>query len=186
MLSVELARDLARGHLASSLSRRWLHVRAVADRASTVGARLELEPEVLVSAAWLHDIGYSPQLVDTGFHPLDGARYLRRLGVDERVVCLVAHHSCAQLEADERGLLGTLRREFSEERSATADALWYCDMTVGPDGGAVTVGDRLSEIRSRYGAEDVVGRFVVRAREELVGAVSRTERRLDQPHTLRV
>lgn len=139
-----------------------------------------------MAAAWLHDIGYSPQLVDTRFHPLDGARYLRRLGVDERVACLVAHHSCAQLEADERGLLGVLCEEFDEEKSATADALWYCDMTVGPDGGVVSVGDRLSEIRSRYGAEDVVGRFVARARADLVGAVNRTERRLEQQRKLRV
>jgi hypothetical protein len=27
--------------------------------------------------AGLHDIGYSPELADMGFHPLDGARYLR-------------------------------------------------------------------------------------------------------------
>jgi len=31
-------------------------------------------------AAYLHDIGYAEPLVDTGFHPLDGAVYLRGLG----------------------------------------------------------------------------------------------------------
>jgi hypothetical protein len=32
-----------------------------------------------VAAAWLHDIGYAPAIAEsgTGFHPLDGARYLR-------------------------------------------------------------------------------------------------------------
>ena len=38
----------------------------------------------LVAAAWLHDIGYAPELVETGFHPLDGARYLRREGLMNR------------------------------------------------------------------------------------------------------
>ena len=31
----------------------------------------------MTAAAWLHDIGYAPAVDDTGFHPLDGARYLR-------------------------------------------------------------------------------------------------------------
>lgn len=53
-----------------------------------------------MAAAWLHDIGYTPELATTQFHPLDGARYLR----DDRVVNLVAHHSGARYEAAERGL----------------------------------------------------------------------------------
>jgi len=51
----------------------------------------------------LHEIGYTPELVETGFHPLDGARYLRRVGLDGPVVSLVAYRSCAQIEADVRG-----------------------------------------------------------------------------------
>jgi hypothetical protein len=44
----------------------------------------------MVMAAWLHDIGYAPELAVTGFHPLDGARFLRRAGADGQVVSLVA------------------------------------------------------------------------------------------------
>jgi predicted hydrolase (HD superfamily) len=66
-----------------------------------------------VAAAWLHDIGYALELVETGFHPLDGARYLRRVGVDGQVVNLVAYHSCAQTEADVRGPGAELAAEFS-------------------------------------------------------------------------
>ena len=36
--------------------------------------------EELIAAAWLHDIGYGSLLRDTGFHPIDGAQYLRRKG----------------------------------------------------------------------------------------------------------
>lgn len=53
---------------------------------------------------WLHDVGYAPQLQLTGLHTLDGARHLQCLDVDQTVVRLVAHHSCARFEATVRGL----------------------------------------------------------------------------------
>ena len=93
------AMELAEAKLAASLPRRWRHVRSVARRARWAAKQLSLS-DALVAAAWLHDIGYAPGLVGTGFHPLDGARYLRRMEVDGQVVSLVAYHSCAQIEAD--------------------------------------------------------------------------------------
>ncbi|MFD6150892.1 HD domain-containing protein [Streptomyces sp. NPDC060243] len=99
------AHDLAESVLAEALPRRWAHVQGVARRARELRPILsESDADLLESAAFLHDIGYAPKLVDTGFHPLDGARFLRRQEhADERVVNLVAHHSCALLEAEERG-----------------------------------------------------------------------------------
>jgi hypothetical protein len=47
--------------------------------------------EILVAAAWLHDIGYAPGLAETGFHPLDGARWLRTAGFGDRLAGLVAY-----------------------------------------------------------------------------------------------
>lgn len=113
----------------------------------------------------------------TGFHPLDGARHLRRLGLDERLVGLVAHHSCAVVEARLRGLEDQLEG-FLDERGALRDALWYCDLTTGPDGQSVSAPERLAEIQQRYGPSHVVTRFVIEAREDLLSAVSRTEARL--------
>jgi putative nucleotidyltransferase with HDIG domain len=81
-----VASELARRHLADDLPQRWAHVCAVAVKAEAVAAELGLDAGVLISAAWLHDIGYGPAISSTGFHPLDGARFLRGLGVDERVV----------------------------------------------------------------------------------------------------
>jgi HD domain len=167
---------LAERALSTALSCRWRHVQAVARRAAEISAIPHVDGEVLLPAAWLHDIGYAPELVDTRFHPLDGARYLRRLGtVPERVLCLVAHHSCAVIEADMRGLAVELRAEFPEEKSPTADALWYADMTTGPDGQHFQVGERLAEIQQRYGPDHTVTRFVDRARGEILAAVGRTE-----------
>ena len=46
------------------------------------------------AAAWLHDIGYAPDLTDTDLHQLDGARYLRDAQHADAMLCrLVAHHS---------------------------------------------------------------------------------------------
>ncbi len=70
------ARDVAQGLLAEALPRRWAHVQGVAKKAEHVAASLALSDEALVAAAWLHDVGYAPGVTDTGFHPLDGARYL--------------------------------------------------------------------------------------------------------------
>jgi hypothetical protein len=126
-------------------------------------------------AAWLHDIGYAPELVDTGFHPLDGARYLRNVGTYEAIVSLVAYHSCAPLEAGLRGLEGALTSEFSRGDPALADALLYCDMTTGPDGVYMRPAERLTEIRDRYGPGHVVTRFVELAAPEILATAARVE-----------
>ena len=104
-----------------------------------------------MAAAWLHDIGYAPDLVDIGFHPIDGARFLRTLGAGDRLVCLVAHYSCAVYEARVRGLEDVLLAEFGQEASPTYDALVFCDLTTGPAGELVTYPERMKEIRERYG-----------------------------------
>lgn len=78
------AQDLACAELADGLPRRWRHVQAVAGAAVEIGAVAGPDLNHLVSAAWLHDIGYASVAIDTGFHPLDGARYLARLGVHDR------------------------------------------------------------------------------------------------------
>jgi putative nucleotidyltransferase with HDIG domain len=171
------AQDIARVALAETLSRRWRHVQGVAGTAEHVAAFLPLDGEVLVAAAWLHDIGYAPEAVQTGFHPLDGARYLAGLGVPERVVNLVARHSDAILEAELRGI-GDLLAVFPDEGGAPRDALWYCDLTTSPDGNPVSAQDRIAEIKERYGPGHIVTQFITYAAPELLAAVDSTDRRL--------
>jgi hypothetical protein len=134
--------------------------------------------EDLAAAAWLHDIGYAPDLVETGFHPLDGARYLRRVEVKGPVVSLVAYHSCAQIEADVRGLGEVLTSEFLPGDPLLTDVLLYCDMTTGPDGDYVRPADRLVEIRCRYGPDHEVTRFVELAASEILTTAGRVEKLL--------
>ncbi|GGR71987.1 hypothetical protein GCM10010197_44230 [Nocardioides luteus] len=109
-------------------------------------------------------------------HAIDGARHLRRMGWDERVVSMVAHHSCALLEAEERGLSAALD-EFERPPAEYEDAVCFCDMTTGPAGADVSAPDRLDEIEVRYGPDHLVTRFIRRARPEILAAVSRVEGR---------
>lgn len=169
------AKQVAEKELCDVLPRRWAHSQGVAARAAGLGPALVGDPELLIAGAVLHDVGYAPRLAETGFHPLDGARFLRdEHGADERLVRLVANHSFALLEAEERGLMEVLEREFPLlDEGLLVDALVYCDMTTTPDGERTTAAERVAEIVGRYGANSLVGRFIRRAEPEIGAAVGR-------------
>ncbi|GAA4598000.1 HDIG domain-containing protein [Planotetraspora phitsanulokensis] len=172
----EWAHDLAKQLLAEPLPRRWAHTQGVAARAMALAPILGDETDKLTAAAYLHDVGYSPELVDTGFHPLDGARYLRDVANADDTLCrLVAHHSCAVNEAAERHLYDALTAEFDEERPELVEALTYCDMTTGPDGTHLQVTERLAEIHSRYGPEHLVSRSITASTPCILAAVRAVE-----------
>jgi predicted hydrolase (HD superfamily) len=170
--AVDRARETAMRQLATALPIRWRHSQQVAATAETWAERVG-GGAACVASAWLHDIGYSASLADTGFHPLDGARHLRRQGWPEDIVCLVAHHSCADVEADARGLGDVLRAEFPDTPSIGRDILWAADATTGPSGACVTVEERVAEVLTRYGPDHLVSRCMVQIRPALQGAHDR-------------
>ncbi|WP_432188643.1 HD domain-containing protein [Streptomyces sp. Tue6028] len=175
----EWAYPLAESLLAEPLPRRWQHSLGVAERARTVALVLGKDAELLEAAAVLHDVGYSPDLAKTGFHPLDGARYLRDTArADERVVNLVAHHSCAWMEAEARGLREELEGEFPRESEHLNDALCYCDMNTTPDGTPTNPVDRVNEIAGRYGPDSLIGTFIRRAEPAILACTSRVLERV--------
>lgn len=163
--------------LLSPLGDRWSHTLGVVHRARALAstARADDRP-TLIAAAYLHDIGYAPELEETGFHPLDGARWLRRAGY-ERLACLVAHHSGARFEAQARGLVDEFE-QFSEERSVVADLLTYCDLTTDSEGQQVTLSARLAGIDSRYPHDSDVSRSMRAAAQPLAALVLRAERQI--------
>lgn len=175
----EWAYPLAESLLAEALPRRWQHCLGVAERARTIAPILGQDAELMEAAAVLHDIGYSPDLAKTGFHPLDGARYLRDVAnADARVVNLVAHHSCAWMEAEARGLREELEGEFPREEPHLNDALCYCDMNTTPDGTPTNPVDRVNEIAGRYGPDSLIGTFIRRAEPEILACTSRVLERV--------
>ncbi|MGW5149850.1 HD domain-containing protein [Rhodococcus koreensis] len=143
---------------AESLTRRLLdenpgrlqHCAGVAARARALTPTVAPdEGEILVAAAWLHDIGYSTRVRESGFHPLDGARYLRRRDWPARVCDLVAHHSGSRFVAVIRGLTGELA-EFGYVQDAVSDALTVADKTTGLDGAELDLEVRLRGMLSRH------------------------------------
>ena len=176
------AERLARTLLERALPRRWAHIQGVAARARGLAPTLGADAELLEAAAWLHDIGYLPELAQTGMHGLDGARYLRDVHRAEPLLCrLVAHHSCAVIEAEERGLADLLSREFDPAPQPLADALTFCDMTTSPDGEYVQVHNRLAEIHGRYGPDHLVSRSMRRATPFILEAVGQVRARAARP-----
>lgn len=157
------AREIARDVLAEVLPRRWAHTQSVAAQARAVSPVLGWDTDLIETVAWLHDIGYAPALATTGFHPLDGARYLRDKQDATPTVCvLVAHHSGAVTEAVERGLSEPLLAEFPLDSDSDKDvmAITYCDFTTGPAGERLSPEERVTEILSRYGPDSPVHRAV--------------------------
>ena len=115
---------------------RWLHVQAVGTKA----AELSSFPrnDAVVCAAWLHDVGYAESVSVTGFHPLDGARLLQSLGASDEIAFLVAYHSGAEFEAEQRGLASELAK-FTRPDQTDLDFLTLVDMTTSPRGSAAVL-----------------------------------------------
>ena len=175
---------LAQALLHEPLPRRWAHVQGVAARARGLVPVLGTDADLLEAAAWLHDIGYAPSLATTGLHQLDGARYLRDTQRADAMLCrLVAHHSCAIIEAGERGLADVLSSEFDPAPYALASVLTCCDMTTSPDGQPMPVDRRLAEIHDRYGSGHLVSRSIQRATPMILRAVEQVHHRAAQDPT---
>ncbi|RFU19111.1 HD domain-containing protein [Geodermatophilus marinus] len=160
---------------------RWGHTRGVAARAAAaVAAVADADRPVLVAAAYLHDVGYAPDLSWSTFHPVDGARFLAQRGWPELVVGLVAQHSGARFVAAARGL-SDLLEPFADDRFTTgplADALTFADQTTAPDGSPVDAGTRLADMLRRHGPDSPNARCHHVRGPALLAAVAATERRI--------
>ncbi len=93
------AEEIAHHLLKNPLPRRWAHTPGVAAQVRSPGPILGRDADLVEAAAWVHDIGYSPELIATGFHPLDGARHLRDAWrASPMLRRLVANHTGALIE----------------------------------------------------------------------------------------
>ena len=171
------AAEQTAARLLGSLGDRWLHTAGVARRAAELAEPLGLEPDVLVAAAWLHDIGYAQVAVVTGFHPLDGARYIAGLLWPARIADLVAHHSGARFVATARGLSPELAA-YRDEGGPMSDALTYADQTVGVTGQRVALSERRAEMLRRHGSESWNAKVDHIRGPHLRAMAARVERRL--------
>lgn len=173
--SVGLASEYVAG-----TGRRWRHLTGVGALAEHLAEHSERIAEDLVSAAWLHDIGYAPTLATSGFHPLDGARFLVSQGLPDVIVGLVAHHTGAAVEAKVRGLDEELSKLPTPD-AGSLDLLTMIDLAVGPDGRLTRDVDRLVEILDRYDRGDPVHEAVTVSGPALLGASARGKALLGLP-----
>lgn len=149
--------------------RRLHHVAGAARVATFVAHRLKLKSaDAVIAAAWLHDIGYSTDLVESGFHPLDGARYLRANGWPDGTVSLVAHHSHSRITAPFYGVADELSA-IPEPPRLDGDILAFADVASGADGNGATIDRRLADQRGRHRSDT---RIPDEARERRYRALS--------------
>ncbi|MDH6245460.1 HD domain-containing protein [Mycobacterium sp. OTB74] len=149
---IDDAAEVAAG-IFDEMPERLHHSAAVAARAQVLSVTVPPSAvDILVAAAWLHDIGYGSRLRLTGFHPLDGALYLRGDGWPEEVCTLVAHHSGSRFTARVLGLDDQLR-QFAFVEDPQSDAITVADNTAGPNGTIMTVDERLREKLTRHGPD---------------------------------
>lgn len=142
---------------AATPSRFW-HSRAVWHRTAQA-CRRELagwspaRRDALVLAALLHDVGRAIDPRNTAPHGFVGGAWLDELGLHD-VARLVAHHSGARHEAEQRGMTDLDRWPLDaftdDERDALA-VLTYVDRTTNAAGIEVTFTERRADLVKRFG-----------------------------------
>ena len=93
---------------------------------------------------------------------------------------LVAFHTGAEYEAEERGLVDKLI-QFDRPRQEWIDILILADLVTGTHGERVTTDERLDHIFERYEPQHPVHRAVTRSREYLETCAGRAAERVGYP-----
>ena len=104
---------------------------------------------VAYCAGLLHDIGCLEELGKTGFHPLDGYRYLLAAGFPS-LAEVALNHSTSREEA----ALLNLPLPVCEQ-SLICDLVTYWDMRVLPGGELSSYEERVIELSARYGPDSI-------------------------------
>jgi hypothetical protein len=168
-------------HLLHGLDSRLQHSAAVAAQASRVTQLVEPGwGRPLIDAAWLHDIGYSPSVAVTGFHPLDGARWLRDHHWPAETFRLVAWHTEAFHEALLYRLDAELASEFDRPPRLAAAALTWADLTSSPTGERWDAERRLVDILDRYAPGSLVHQATTASAPTIRAAVQAVENLLGE------
>lgn len=131
-------------------------------------------------AALLHDIGYVEDLALTGFHPVDGAVFLRSSGYP-RLAELIIGHSNSPEQAQLRGISGV-----AASADIIAELITYWDVQTKQGGEQVTYEERLADIIKRYGEESAVtqAHLISRPRiQQIINKIDGLLARTSQPES---
>lgn len=162
-------------------STRLQHILVIADRVrqsardlaemGTVGG---IDEVTAYCAALVHDIGYLEPLHRTGFHPVDGADYLRSNGCG-RLADLIVGHSSSPEEAVLRNIA-----DVAPSDDPIAQLLSYWDMQVGPGGEVMAYEERLADILRRHGEHSIVGKANLTAAPRIRALIAQVDRWLQR------
>gem|GEM_PF-1978370 len=167
------------------------HILAVADRAVQVCDTLLNHRHVncclkeTECAALLHDIGYLPEISTlleqateyhpTGWHPVDGANFLRYRG-EHRLATLIEGHGHSPEVSKLRGLA-----PMTVSNDIVAMIITYCDVQTDPNGIPVSYMERLNEIGERKGLESQEYKAHLLARNRIETIISKIDQLLAVP-----
>ncbi len=142
------------------------HVLEIATRVRESATALLLplqEVEMAECAALLHDIGYWKPIALTGFHPADGANFLKEQGRHD-LASMIIGHSCSPEEGELLGYSG-----IQQDQRITSKLITYWDVQIKQGGEAVSYQERLADILQRYGPDSLVGRANLKAKLRIEG-----------------
>lgn len=132
-------------------SHRLAHILRVIETAQELEAHQPFGGRLILAAIY-HDIGYAETLIETGYHPIDGALVARRDGLDPEISDAVLHHSGAWALAQRSrpDLMQYYGCDCRMMHTQLSRALTFCDTHSGPHGERFALTERLAEIRIRH------------------------------------
>lgn len=115
MSSFDAARALAENLLAAQRPDLWARAQRAAIRARELAGETGADLDLLMTAAVLHPIGWSPVVRRTGDPHVDAVRFLRVRGQDPRVVELVSGRGAEPAATALRACLDGIEAEDRRE-----------------------------------------------------------------------
>jgi putative nucleotidyltransferase with HDIG domain len=163
---------------------RYHHILGVVRHMQTILPRLGLEQEtkeLLIQSAYLHDVGYSQQLNQYNFHPLDGAVFAQQAGFPKPVIAAVLFHSEAieTVEESRNDLLPiySLNQKLLDEQDwLFIDLVTYCDVQTSPKGEKVSLDERVRDVVERYGENHPVSQMMIFCKPKYQNTIERVNK----------
>lgn len=130
---------------------------------TVLGRRLTIEEHQAVE---LHDIGYSPKCVSTGFHPLDGALYLAATSQysDTQLYAILMHSNADDLvkyqSETTQALFHYVLKTINKDKSIL-ELVTLADGITDGKGNLVTPLERIADISERYGEDNHVTQIAI-------------------------